>query len=186
MDWLKAAINNGFTAAGRLDVGKLDFSEAAKFRGYCEDNVCGSYGLDWTCPPGVGAPEECAAKVRVFTGGIVVQYEEALDDFTNKSEVRRIRSHFKELMRGFLPIVRAKYPGLLPLGAGGCGICEKCTYPDAPCRHPGIMIQSVSAFCVNAQMACELAGLPCWRQGFLAFTGLFLFEKPRLRKICSL
>ena len=34
-----------------------------------------------------------------------------------------------------------------------------------------------------SQKVCDLAGLPCWRQGYLAFTGLFLIEKRRYQKI---
>ncbi|MCL2163212.1 MAG: DUF2284 domain-containing protein [Oscillospiraceae bacterium] len=185
MDWLKAAYDAGFTAAGWLDVSKLDFSDAETLRGYCKDNVCGSYGVDWTCPPAVGEPEQCVARVRRYMRAIIVQYEEPLKDYSDKAEIARIRSHFKELMRGFLPIVRSSYPSVLPLGAGGCGLCEECTYPDSPCRHPDKMIQSLSGFCVNAQRACDIAGMTCWKQGFLAFTGLFLIDKRRVQKIAD-
>jgi predicted metal-binding protein len=183
MDWLKAAYDAGFTAAGWLDVGRLDFSDAQKLRGFCRDNVCGSYNVDWTCPPAVGEPELCVSKVRRFKRALVVQYEETLDDFSNKDEIVRVRSNFKRLMRGFLPVVRGSYPEVLALGAGGCGLCDKCTYPESPCRNPDKMVQSLSAFCVNAQRACDIVGMTCWRKGFLAFTGLFLIDKRRVQKL---
>lgn len=177
IDWRKQAVNAGFSRAEWLDVGRLDFSDAAQLRKLCADNVCGSYGMDWTCPPGVGTPESCVARVRAYKRALIVQYEQPLSDYSDKVKIDNIRSHFKKLMRGLLPAVRGKFPGVLPLGAGGCDICTvKCAYPGAPCRHPDIMIQSLSAFCVNAQRACDIAGIPCWRQGYLAFTGLFLLD----------
>lgn len=177
MDWLTTALKVRFTRVSALDVAKMDFSGAAKIRKLCEDNVCGSYATNWTCPPGVGAPEECVAQIKKYNRAYVVQYEEPLEDLTDSAEVSRVRSQFKILMRGFLPAFRREHPDFLALGAGGCEICAKCAYPGAPCRNPDKMIQSLSAFCVDAQQACDLAGLPCWRKGYLAFTGMYFIDK---------
>jgi predicted metal-binding protein len=110
--------------------------------------------------------------VRSYKRALLVQYEEA--GLQNNAGISRVRAHFKSLMEEFAPMVRESYPDALALGSGGCRICPECAYPNNPCRHPDRMIQSVSAFCIDAGQACGLAGLPCWRDGYISFTGIFL------------
>ncbi|MBR6781391.1 MAG: DUF2284 domain-containing protein, partial [Clostridia bacterium] len=40
------------------------------------------------------------------------------------------------------------------MGCGSCDLCEKCTYPDAPCRFPDRALTSVEA---NGIQVIELA-----------------------------
>ena len=42
--------------------------------------------------------------------------------------------------------MREAFPGMLPLGAGTCNICKKCSYPDKPCRFPEKRVSSVEAY----------------------------------------
>ena len=37
----------------------------------------------------------------------------------------------------------------IALGCEGCTLCKKCTYPNAPCRHPDIATPSVEACGIN-------------------------------------
>lgn len=94
-------------------------------------------------------------------------------EHVREANIDRVRVRFKSLMAEFAPGIGAEFPGMLPLGSGGCKICPECAYPRDPCRHPDLMIQSVSAYCIDAGQACGLAGLPCWRDGFVSFTGMF-------------
>ncbi len=45
------------------------------------------------------------------------------------------------------------------LGAGGCDICEKCTYPNSPCRFPQKAKPSVEASGVDVVTLCKETGL---------------------------
>lgn len=38
---------------------------------------------------------------------------------------------------------------LVVYGAGGCSLCEKCTYPDAPCRHPELVRHSMEGIGID-------------------------------------
>ena len=46
------------------------------------------------------------------------------------------------------------------LGNESCGRCEKCTYPDAPCRFPEKAIPSMVAYGLVVSQVCEQSGLP--------------------------
>ena len=44
-------------------------------------------------------------------------------------------------------------------GAEGCSLCEKCTYPRAPCRHPDLMHHSMEATGMNVVKLASDAGI---------------------------
>lgn len=45
------------------------------------------------------------------------------------------------------------------LGAGGCSLCEKCSYPDAPCRHPDKARRSMEACGIDVVSLSRNLGL---------------------------
>ena len=44
-------------------------------------------------------------------------------------------------------------------GAGSCSLCEKCTYPDAPCRHPKKARRSLEACGIDVVALSKVVGL---------------------------
>ena len=47
----------------------------------------------------------------------------------------------------------------MPMGAGSCTRCAKCTYPDRPCRYPDKLWPSMEAYGLLVSDACRSAGL---------------------------
>ncbi len=45
------------------------------------------------------------------------------------------------------------------LGCGGCELCKKCTYPDAPCRFPDKATPSVEACGINVVELSKKIGI---------------------------
>ena len=50
------ALAENFAAAVVVDTKDIVFDPI--FRPYCEENLCGQYGVNYTCPPDCGTPEE--------------------------------------------------------------------------------------------------------------------------------
>ena len=51
-------------------------------------------------------------------------------------------------------------PGVLHLGAGGCGICRACARrEDLPCRHPELAVASLEGYGVNVSALAASAGM---------------------------
>ena len=53
---MELAKNEGFTNVAVIPADKLVFDR--ELRKYCEENVCGNYGKNYSCPPFCGTPEE--------------------------------------------------------------------------------------------------------------------------------
>lgn len=131
-------------------------TEEIPFRDYvveaCARNACGQYGKTWQCPPGVGSLEEVKAKCLAYNNALVFSTCHALEDSFDIEGMREGRfAHERttdEVVRLFGDTkIRA-------LSAEGCGLCQVCTYPNAPCRFPDRARSSVEA---NAISVVELA-----------------------------
>ena len=63
-DILKLAGEMGFSAAF---VDTKDVVQDPSFRKFCEDNLCGKYNANYSCPPDCGTVEEVQARHRPYT-----------------------------------------------------------------------------------------------------------------------
>ena len=66
------AYEEGFSAAAVVDTADIVFDPS--FRPYCEENLCGQYGANYSCPPDCGTPEEIAACPASYTGQYLKKY----------------------------------------------------------------------------------------------------------------
>ena len=152
------ALELGFSHAAALDASSL--RALPEVREMCASGRCRRYGKSWSCPPACGTIEECAARMRGYTGGVLVQTTAQLqDDFdieTMNSAQEAHKKRFFHLTRQ----ARMLFPDCLPLTAGSCTICRRCTCPDKPCRFPSKMLSSMEAYGLLVSEVCNDAGLP--------------------------
>lgn len=157
MDWMEKAAELGFEHAGPLGEGALEC--LPEVREMCAADRCRAYGRRWTCPPGCGSLEDCAARLEEYRRGILVQSTGLLeDDFDAETMMETERIH-KERFEALAALARREAPGCLPLGAGTCQICPECTYPAAPCRFPERAVVSMEAYGLLVSRVCERSGL---------------------------
>ena len=55
-----------FSAAAIVPTSEIPFDSG--FRVYCEENLCGNYGANYTCPPDCGSPEELRRRILADFG----------------------------------------------------------------------------------------------------------------------
>ena len=65
----------------------------------------------------------------------------------------------KETFLKAAEMLKKQYPGLLALGVGCCTICSSCSYPDAPCRYPGLLHPSIEGYGLQISELAEKASL---------------------------
>lgn len=104
--------------------------------GMCEKNTCRRYGSNWACPPAHGSLEECAARVAGWENMILFSYKGELEDSLDYEGMIEASKEFRKLVDVLQDRLNERLPAFELLANGGCSRCEKCTYPDAPCRFP--------------------------------------------------
>ena len=108
-----------------------------------------------------------------YLRGETQAFEKETYDFETVEE--SAHTHDKRF-RMLVEQLREKGTAFLPLGAGPCMLCAKCTYPDAPCRLPDKMVVSMEASGLVVNDVCTMAGIP-YNHGTntISFTGCILY-----------
>ncbi len=178
---LKLALTLGFTSAAPMNMEALVFRP--EVRDMCAANRCGKYGTLWTCPPACGTLEELAEKARGYLSGVLVQTTGALEDDFDFEGMQDVSARHAAAFRAFSRELVAQMgaDALWAMGAGGCGECETCAYPDAPCRHPELAAPSMEACGLVVSDVCRACNIP-YKYGDRTITYvscvLFKAEKP--------
>ena len=120
----------------------ITFSEAV--RKACEVNYCGRYGKCWTCPPGAGDWQVLRDHFKAYEHAFVFTTKYDLEDPFDVEGMDEAREQHSAVDKAILALLEGEEPHELA-GAGSCKICEKCTYPDAPCRFPDKARRSMEA-----------------------------------------
>lgn len=109
----------------------------------CKQNLCGKYGTSWMCPPAVGNIETLKEKYTAFQSAFVFTTKHEIEDSFDFEGMMQAGAAHTEIESRIADAVR-NYGGVI-LGAGGCKLCESCTYPTAPCRFSNKAKPSVEA-----------------------------------------
>ncbi len=120
----------------------------------CEANLCGQYGTCWTCPPGVGKFEELKKRALSFENALVFTCKYDLEDCFDYDAMYAAGKKARRTLFSIADAMRTDGLHFQAMGCGSCDLCEKCTYPDAPCRFPDRALTSVEA---NGIQVIELA-----------------------------
>ena len=156
-DWLRQALADGFDEAAYIDPQQL--TAQASVRASCAENRCRSYGQCWSCPPHCGELSDCEARMHGYTRGILLQTVGKLSKSIDTKGYAAAEQRHKESLRRFARRIRERHPNALCLGAGPCGLCERCAYPE-PCRCPEQAMSSMEAYGLFVTEVCRTAGLP--------------------------
>ena len=157
MDEAKAA---GFSQTGELNVEALVFMP--EVRDMCAADRCRHYAKNWRCPPACGSLEDAAAEAAKYSCGVLVQTIGKMEDDFDYETIESTSKTHKENFDAFVKTLRDRFGAdhVLPMGAGTCTLCEECSYPDAPCRHPDESISSMEAYGLWVSKVCELSNVP--------------------------
>ncbi len=115
----------------------------------CRANRCGMYGKTWTCPPGVGELSVLEKKIKNYRRAVVFSCKYDLEDSFDFEGMTDGQKKAKKTLTEILKSLANDKVPYMALGCEGCNLCEKCTYPDAPCRHPSLAVPSVEACGIN-------------------------------------
>lgn len=137
----------GAANSGIIDVNDIVFDPG--LRKACEDNHCGKYGKNYTCPPHVGQIDQLIKQTKTYSKAIVYQLIGTIEDSFDWEGMQRISKDHEVLTRKIFNYCRENCDAFMVLGAGGCKYCEACSIlEDEPCISPQNAIASLEAHCI--------------------------------------
>ena len=156
-DILQLAVEIGFSHFSELNMDALVARQ--EIRDMCISGKCQVYGRNWSCPPYCGTTEQCAARMKKYSRGILVQTTAYMKDEFDYEAVRETEKKHKAMFMTLTRQIRLLHGDCLPLTAGACTLCRKCTCPDRPCRFPEKRYSSMEAYGLLVKDVCEASGL---------------------------
>lgn len=135
------------------------FLPRQEVRDMCRADRCGKWNANWACPPACGDLAAVAHVIAGFSAGVLLQTTGTLaDDFDYEAMEAIQRSH-KHSFDNYVRQARLLLPESLPLSAGPCTVCLRCTYPEKPCRFPQKRVSSMEAYGLLVGDICLKSGL---------------------------
>lgn len=172
---LAIAEDNGFTAK---IIPVQDIVVDYSFRKFCEDNLCGKYGANYSCPPDCGTPEKLHNKILAKDNALVLQMICDINGYEDKESVQKARTALNMSVLGIADKMRKDGYNLIPLGYNGCPLCNPCKRTqNQPCACPEYQISCISAYCINVtELANRCEFDFTWSDKKLYLFGMILFD----------
>ena len=166
----------GFEHAKFFDPAGLEFRQDV--RDMCSADKCQNYNKNWACPPACGTVEDSVAKAKGYRQAVMLQTTAQMEDSFDFETMMQAAKDHKERFAKAVELLRQHDPDCLPMGAGGCNICRKCSYPDAPCRFPEKAFTSMEAYGLYVAAECKKAGLEYnYGPNTLTYSSCILFNE---------
>lgn len=119
-----------------INTEQLHFTERVRI--ICEQE-CERYNTTWACPPAVGTLEECKIKCLNFDRGFFFSSVAEVSDIMDMKALLDTRKAHEDITGAIGKYIEEQGYTSYILSTESCDICDKCTYPDGPCRFPDIM-----------------------------------------------
>ena len=149
------------------------------FRKFCEDNLCGKYGANYSCPPDCGTPQQVHNKLLSKNSALVLQMICDIESYEDKAMVQQARTALNQAVLAVTDKMTAERYSVIPLGYNGCPLCNPCKRTlNQSCAFPDRQISCVSAYCINVTELAKNCQLEfTWSDKKLYLFGIILFDK---------
>jgi len=149
-----------------------------RIRSYCEENKCGSYGRNYTCPPNVGSLDEIRERIKKYGHGYLFQYSRELDLKKDLKKLLKSKDDFHNMILKVEDYTKKEgIEDVWGLIGGNCGLCDTCAIQkDKPCRHPDKARMSLEAIGIDVVNLLDTLGLDSnFHQDRITWTGCILY-----------
>lgn len=172
---LELAREEGFSAA-LVPTAKIIVNP--QFRPFCEENRCGKYNANYSCPPDCGTVEEVRERLMAQDRALVLQTIWEIGSYGNKPAILASRKTHNAMILRLTEKLRQEGLQGFCLGYGGCPLCDPCKrVSNEPCAHPDRKISCMSAYCIDVGKLAMECGLPfAWQEDRLYLFGLYAFH----------
>lgn len=149
------------------------------FRKFCEQNLCGQYGINYACPPGCGTPDELHQKLLAEETVLVLEMIFEISGYEDKDTIAYARTTHNTAVISLMEELRKHgYEGFCA-GYNGCPLCTPCKcHSGEPCPFPEKKIICLSAYCVDVAELAKRCSLEfAWQDGKLFLFGMLALHR---------
>ena len=156
-----------------------DIPVDGSFRKFCEDNLCGRYNANYSCPPGCGTVEQVHHKLFSGDRALVLQSIHEIGSYENKEAILISKKDLNFTIMQMTDLLREEGMNCFCLGYGGCPLCDPCKQvAGEPCVFPEKRISCMSAYCIDVGRLAEKCGLEfAWVPEKLFLFGMIAFHE---------
>lgn len=173
---IEIAIKAGFADAAVIDTADIVFDPA--FRPYCEENLCGRYGANYSCPPDCGTPKEMEQRISAHKKALVFRSVWNIDDFGDSGVIMSAKREHNSRAQSVIAQLKDRgYTGIT-VGASCCLLCSPCLITEGkPCKFPNERYSCMSAYCIYVKDLAEKCGMVYdYKKGALPLFSMFAYD----------
>lgn len=174
---IQAAEEKLFSAARVIETDQIVF--LPEFRAFCEENYCGQYDANYSCPPICGTPEEMKARILRYRYALVLQSKWNIPDIQDKKAIYQAKLAHNQASHELKRRIEADCGESLLAGCGCCMLCTSCAMREGKaCKELNERYSCMSAYCIYVKDLANKCGIEYdARDGVLPFFSLIAFEK---------
>ena len=151
------AAEEGFAAAVVTDTKDIPFDPS--FRPLCAENLCGKYGVNYSCPPDCGTPDEMRARIQAHRHALVLQTIWEIADYSDSKAIKAAKKeHNAATLRLLGRLRRADVPAS-PSGPAAAPCVRRAPSWNTSLPLPGPVLFSMSAYCIFVRRLAEQCGM---------------------------
>lgn len=122
---------------------------------YCSMNHCGKYNKRWSCPPANNS--DFASLSARYNKAYVFNKIYYMDDAFDIEGMNASLNQNNDMVYAISKQLKNHNMDFYILKAGACNLCNKCAYPDNPCRLPDMMYPPIESYGIDVtNLAREL------------------------------
>lgn len=137
---------------------------------------CSMYGTTWACPPAVGTVEQCREACLAYPNFLMISTVTEVPDIENLEQTLATRKDHEAVTRQVARLMKDQGCELRVLSTESCAICDKCAYPDGPCRHPELMFPCVESQGILVTDLAEKCGMEFFNGNIVTWFSVLLYR----------
>lgn len=157
LELLKLAESEGFSAAV---IATADVPVDGKFRKFCEDNLCGQYNANYSCPPTCGTVEQMHEKILAGDKALVLKSEWPIESYQDVEAITKGKDAHNAGMLRLKETLQKEGYRCLVVGGSCCSLCKPCRMAKGEvCTQPDMRFSCLSAYCVDVADLANRCGM---------------------------
>ena len=166
-------------SAAILDVAEIPVKK--EYRKFCEDNLCGNYGTNYSCPPDCGEVDVMHQRILKEEKALVLQSVWEIGSYEDREAIWAAKEKHNRAQLKLAEDMKANGLEGFCVGSSCCMLCNPCKKREGlPCAFPELQFSCMSAYCVDVAETAEKCGLEfAWDSGKLYLYGMIVYHKER-------